>query len=380
MKKKNLKGMTLAQLREFARSLGEQPYRATQLFTWIYQKNVSSFDEMSDISREFRSALTTSAALKTLEIKSRQVSPSDGTLKILFELSDGKKIESVLIPPDSLAAEIDRRLTLCVSTQVGCPLDCAFCATGTMGFSRNLTTGEIVDQVLQAQKLSPRRITNIVFMGMGEPMLNYDNVMTAVDLFTDEKSLNIGKRHITISTAGYPEKIRQMADEGQSVKLAVSLHSLDNEKRTSLMPLNKKYPLRVLVEALEYYWRKTRRKPTLEYILFDEFNDSESDVEKLVALSRRIPCKVNIIPFHSIASTQPTGFAANLRPANSTKIQEFAQKLRSEKLTVMVRRSAGQDIDAACGQLAFKQTTSRRISGTGKRQSKHTKRIPENVS
>jgi 23S rRNA (adenine2503-C2)-methyltransferase len=152
--------------------------------------------------------LATSAVLKTLEIKNRQISPSDGTLKILFELSDGKKIESVLIPPDSHAAEIDRRLTLCVSTQVGCPLDCAFCATGTMGFSRNLTTGEIVDQVLQAQKLSPRRITNIVFMGMGEPMLNYDNVMTAVDLLADERSLNMGKRHITISTAGYPEKIR----------------------------------------------------------------------------------------------------------------------------------------------------------------------------
>jgi 23S rRNA (adenine2503-C2)-methyltransferase len=171
-----------------------------------------------------------------------------------------------------------------------------------------------------------------------------------------------------------------MADEGQSVKLAVSLHSLDNEKRTLLMPLNKKYPVPMLMEAVEYYWRKTRRKATFEYILFDEFNDSENDVEELAALSRRIPCKVNIIPFHSIVSTRPIGFAANLRPASPTKIQEFAQKLRNEKLTVMVRRSAGQDIDAACGQLAFKQTTSRGISEIGKRQSTYSKRIPENVS
>ena len=379
MKKKNLKGLTLKELRDFVRSLGEPSYRANQLFSWIYKNNASSFDEMTDVSAEFRSVLAKTAVLDTLGISERQTSPSDGTLKILFELSDGKKIESVLIPADPLAAEIERRLTLCVSTQVGCPLDCAFCATGTMGFSRNLTAGEIVDQVLQAQKLSPRRITNIVFMGMGEPMLNYDNVMTAVNLLTDDKSLNIGKPHITISTAGYPDRIRQLADEGESVKLALSLHSLDNEKRSSLMPLNKKYPVPVLLEAMEYYWRTTRRRPTFEYILFDGFNDSEDDGRRLVTLSRRIPCKINIIPFHSIASTQPAGFAANLRPANPSKIQEFAQKLRNAKLTVMVRRSAGQDIDAACGQLAVKQTTSRGISGTGKRQSTHSKRIPENV-
>jgi len=380
MKKKNLKGLTLAELKEFVHSLGEAPYRANQLFSWIYEKKADAFDDMSDISRGFRETLAKSATLDGLRVADRQASPTDGTLKILFELSDGKKIESVLIPPDPKAAEIERRLTLCISTQVGCPLDCAFCATGAMGFSRNLTVGEIVDQVLQAQKLSPRRITNLVFMGMGEPMLNYDNVMTAVDLLNDDRSTNIGARHITISTAGYPEKIKQLADEKRTVKLALSLHSLDNEKRSKLMPLNKKYPVPVLLEAIEYYWRSTRRRPTLEYILFDGFNDTEEDVRKLVTLSRRIPCKVNIIPFHSIASVHPAGFGAGLRPSPVKKIQEFAQNLRDGDLTVMVRRSAGQDIDAACGQLAVGAQLSRKGRSVGNKQQIHSKQIPEHIS
>ncbi len=377
MKKKNLKGLTLPELKEFVLSLGEPHYRANQLFSWIYEKRAQSFDEMSDLSRGFRELLAKSATLDGLHVADRQASPADGTLKILFELSDGKKIESVLIPPDPRAAEIERRLTLCVSTQVGCPLNCAFCATGAMGFSRNLTPGEIVDQVLQAQKLTPRRITNLVFMGMGEPMLNYDNVMTAVALLNDDRSINIGARHITISTAGYPEKIRQLADENRTVKLALSLHSLDNEKRTKLMPLNKKYPVPALLEAIEYYWRTSRRRPTFEYILFDGFNDAEEDVRRLVTLSRRIPCKINIIPFHSIASVHPTGFGAGLRPSAAKRIAEFSQKLRDSKVTVMVRRSAGQDIDAACGQLAVKEQLSRKPRP---KQTSHSKHIPEHVS
>jgi len=380
MKKKNLKGLTLTELREFVETLGEPSYRANQLFSWIYEKIAASFDEMSDISREFRHKLAKAATLDALIIADRQASPNDGTLKILFELTDGKRIESVLIPPDPQAAEIERRLTLCVSTQVGCPLDCAFCATGRMGFSRNLTPGEIVDQVLQAQRLAPRRITNLVFMGMGEPMLNYDNVMTSVDLLNDDRSLNIGARHITISTAGYPEKIRQLADEERSVKLALSLHSLNNERRTELMPLNKKFPVPMLIDAMEYYWRKTRRRPTFEYILFDKFNDTGEDAKHLVALSRRIPCKINIIPFHSIASVHPAGFAARLRPSPSTRIQEFAQILRDAKLTVMVRRSAGQDIDAACGQLAVKDQLPRGKRAAGQRHSMQSHNIPEHVS
>lgn len=376
MKKKNLKGLTLDELRTFVESLGEPPYRATQLFSWIYEKKAASFEEMSDISREFRAALAKAATLDGLRIAERQASPSDGTLKILFELADGKKIESVLIPPER-AKSPERRLTLCVSTQVGCPLDCAFCATGAMGFSRNLTSGEIVDQVLHAQKISPRRITNLVFMGMGEPMLNYDNVMTAVDLLNDDRSLNIGAKHITVSTAGYPERIRQLADEKRGIKLALSLHSVDNEKRAALMPITRKYSVSSLLDALEYYWKTLRRRPTIEYILFDGFNDTQEDIRKLVALSRRIPSKVNIIPFHSIASVHPTGFAAGLRPSSPRRIQEFAQRLSDDHVTVMVRRSAGQDIDAACGQLAVKDQLGR---SPIRKQSKQSNLIPENAS
>ncbi len=369
MKKKNLKGRTVSELREFVSQLGEPAYRADQLFSWIYEKKADSFEEMSDISREFRDLLSKVATLSTLKLAHQQTALSDGTTKLLFELSDGKKIESVLIPADPLAAVDERRLTLCVSTQVGCPLQCAFCATGTMGFSRNLTPGEIVDQVLQTQKLSPRRITNLVFMGMGEPMLNYENVMTAVDLLTDDRSLNIGTRHITISTAGYPNHIRRMADEGKTVKLALSLHSLNEEKRTELMPINKKYPVASLIDAMEYYWQKTRQRATFEYILFDRFNDTADDIRLLTALSRRFPSKINIIPFHSIASVQPTGFAARLKPAPDARIREFTRQLREAHLTVMVRRSAGKDIDAACGQLAVKEHSAAPLRGLHRRRS-----------
>lgn len=221
-----------------------------------------------------------------------------------------------------------------------------------MGFTRNLTAGEIVDQVIQAQKHASRRITNVVYMGMGEPMLNYENVIKSVDILTDDRSLNIGAKHITISTAGYADRIRRMADEGRKVKLALSLHSLDNEKRTRLMPITKKFSVDELLDAMEYYYRKTKRRPTFEYIMIDGFNDTASDVKKMVQLSKRIPCKVNLIPFHSIEFTNPSGFASTLKPSGRSRIDDFANALRRENITVMVRSSAGADINAACGQLA----------------------------
>ena len=294
MKKQSIKGLALKELQEFVESLGEKRYRAAQLFSWMYAKGAESFDEMTDISKEFREVLASSARLDSLELERKSVSPTDGTTKFLFRLNDGLMIESVLIPapdPDSsepdedepdVSPASDKRLTLCVSTQVGCPLDCKFCATGTMGFLRNLTAGEIVDQVIQAQRLADRRITNLVYMGMGEPMLNYDDVMKSIDIITDDRSLNIGARHITVSTAGYADKIRQMADEGRKVKLALSLHSLDSEKRTNLMPITKKFSVDELIEALEYYYQKTRRRPTFEYIPFDGYNDTDDDVRRFV--------------------------------------------------------------------------------------------------
>ena len=364
MTRKNLKGLTLKELQDFVESLGEKKYRARQLFSWIYAKGASSFDEMTDISKEFRSLLNQAATLDNLELITKSVSPSDGTTKFLFKLHDGLRIESVLIPPEDGSPGAEKRLTLCLSTQVGCPLDCKFCATGTMGFSRNLTAGEIVDQLIQAQRQADRRITNLVYMGMGEPMLNYDNAMKSVAIITDDRSLNIGARHITVSTAGYADKIQQMADENQKVKLALSLHSLDNDKRTQLMPITKKHSVDELVEALEYYYRKTRRRPTFEYILFDGFNDTDKDIHRFVSLSKRIPCKVNIIPFHSIDFTRPSGFAATLKPTPQPRVDTFASALRKANITVMIRSSSGEDIEAACGQLAVQE------EHTGKRRAR----------
>jgi len=355
MTKKNLKGLDLAGLQAFVEELGEKKYRAAQLYSWLYAKAAQSFDEMTDISKEFRTVLSQVSTVSNLQLVTHSVS-TDSTTKYLFKLNDDLAIESVLIPSTKKSSEEEKRLTLCVSTQVGCPLGCKFCATGSMGFTRNLTAGEIVDQVIQVQRKTQNRITNLVYMGMGEPMLNYDNVMKSIDIINDDRGLNIGARHITISTAGYADKIRQLADEERPVKLALSLHSLDNEKRISLMPITKKFSVDELIQALEYYYHKTRRRPTFEYILFDGFNDTAADIKSFVKLSRRIPCKVNLIPFHSIAFMHPSGLGASLKPTLAPRIEVFAEALRASDITVMVRRSSGQDINAACGQLAVHES------------------------
>ena len=232
------------------KNLVKRNIRAAQLYSWLYAKGAQSFDEMTDISKEFRTVLSQISHLSNLQLKTQSVS-ADTTKKYLFKLNDDLAIESVLIPSTKKSSEEEKRLTLCVSTQVGCPLDCKFCATGTMGFTRNLTAGEIVDQVIQVQRNNQKRITNLVYMGMGEPLLNYENVMKSIDIINDSNGLNIGARHITISTAGYADKIRILADEERPVKLALSLHSLDNDKRMKLMPITKKFPVDELIKALE---------------------------------------------------------------------------------------------------------------------------------
>lgn len=351
MTKKNLKGLNLTELQVFVEELGEKKYRAAQLYGWLYAKAAQSFGEMTDISKEFRAALSSGAEISNLQPVAQSVS-TDGTTKFLFSLEDGLAIESVLIPSAKKISGEDKRLTLCVSTQIGCPLDCKFCATGAMGFLRNLTAGEIIDQVIQVQRNSAKRITNLVYMGMGEPFLNYENVMKSIDIINDSRGLNIGARHITISTAGYADRIRQLADEERPVKLALSLHSLDNDKRTKLMPITKKFPVETLIEALDYYYHKKHSRPTFEYILFDGFNDTAADIKAFVKLSRRIPCKVNLIPFHSISFMHPSGIGTSLKPTPAPRIEVFADALREADITVMVRSSSGQDIQAACGQLA----------------------------
>ncbi len=359
MNKTNLKGLSLNKLEDFAVSIGEQKYRGKQLFDWMYAKEASSFEEMTSLSKSLQEKLHSFASIDSLTLIEQQHSQHDSTTKFLFELADGKRIESVLIPPrtafkspDAKSEEEQKRLTLCVSTQVGCPLDCKFCATASMGLLRNLTTGEIVDQVLQAKTISGKRITNLVFMGMGEPMMNYGNVMNAVDIIS--AGMSIVPRRITISTAGWTPMIRQMADEHRKTKLAVSLHSMDDNVRTQLMPINKKFPLVELLDALHYYYKKVKERVTFEYILFDGLNDGEQDITRLIKLSKSIPSKLNIIPFHSIEFTHPTGMSAQLKPTPPQRAEEFVRRLHKANVSVFTRSSAGEDIDAACGQLAVK--------------------------
>jgi 23S rRNA (adenine2503-C2)-methyltransferase len=352
----NLKELSLEELESFVASMGEPKYRAGQIFTWLYSRRMTSFDEMTNLSQPLRQKLSETAIIGQLAVADQHQSTSDGTIKFLFQLADGLKIESVLIPPRRSSVDAETRLTLCVSTQVGCPLDCKFCATGTMGYTRNLTVGEIIDQVLQAQSFSKKPITNIVYMGMGEPMLNYDNVMASVDILS--KGIGISPRRITISTAGYVDQIRRMADEGRKPKLALSLHSLDNTARLKLMPITKKHTVEELLDALEYYFKKTKKSVMLEYILFEDINDSDSDVQKIVKASRRFQCRVNLIPFHPINFVHSDKSSVHgLRPASRERILRFSEKLRQSNVPVFIRDSAGEDIEAACGQLAVKNST-----------------------
>jgi len=355
----NLLGMTREELSAFARGIGEPAYRGSQLFNWLYARGSTSFGVMTDLGRSFRSRLEETAAIGGVVLRNRRRSERDGTTKLLFSLADGLQVESVLIPAAPPVHEADPeegegRLTLCVSTQVGCPLDCAFCATGTMGLQRNLSAGEIVAQVLEARREGRRKITNVVFMGMGEPLLNYDAVMKAAGILST--GAGIAPRRITVSTAGVVKGIRRMADEKQRMKLAVSLHSAVDSVRSTLMPMNRKFGLRVLMEAVEYYYRKTKQHVTYEVVFFDGVNDAPPDIARLIAIARRVPSRINIIPFHPIGFTHPEGFAASLAP--SGRAAQIADQLRRAHLTVMVRTSAGEDIDAACGQLALTHTHS----------------------
>ncbi|MDI6766680.1 MAG: 23S rRNA (adenine(2503)-C(2))-methyltransferase RlmN [Bacteroidota bacterium] len=359
MNKLNLKGLTLQELENYALSIGEKKFRGKQLFDWLYNKEATSFAEMSSIAKPFRDKLTENCIINSIEVIDIRES-SDGTKKFLFELEDGKRIESVLIPPRTAfenpwarEEEDQKRLTLCVSTQVGCPLDCKFCATGSMGFLRNLTTGEIIDQILQVKKYTGKRISNLVYMGMGEPLLNYDRVMKSIEIITT--GMNIAARRITVSTVGLVPEIRRMAEENRKNKLAISLHSLDDNIRTQLLPIAKKYGIEELINTVYYYYKKVKRRPTFEYILFDGLNDRSKDVQNLIKLSRRIPCKINIIPYHKVKSTQHLMINSMLRPTPKDRIERFVQKLRDAHISVFVRSSAGEDIDAACGQLVIKE-------------------------
>ena len=351
--KKNIKNLTISELQEYLVSVGEPKYRAKQIFHNIYVQRIEAFDKFSTVTKSLRNKLTEDFDISSFKTSKSQHS-SDGTIKYLFELKDGSSIESVLIPCEYADEEKRNRRTLCISSQAGCSLNCTFCATGKLKFKRNLTTSEIVDQVLSVEKQIKTKLTNIVFMGMGEPLLNYENVKKAVEILTNPEFQMIKKRKITISTAGIIPKIIQLADDNLPVNLALSLHAPTQEVRMKLMPSAEKWKFDKLIDSVEYYYKKTKTPITFEYILFEGLNDRIEDIKRLAKLSKRVPTKINLIPFHTIEFTNPTGLAAELKPASKGKIQWFRKELLKLDVPSFQRTSSGLDIDAACGQLALK--------------------------
>lgn len=339
----NLKGKSLSELQELVESAGEKKFRSSQLYNWIYEKGIVDFHEMSTFSQNTKTLFDSSFSVDRIQPHHHVVS-MDGTAKFLWQLHDSNKIESVLIPDDD-------RLTACVSSQVGCALACTFCATGKMGLTRNLNAGEIYDQIFLmndwALKHRGQKITNIVFMGMGEPMMNLDEVQKAVGLISNEVGVSISAKRITISTAGVAHKIKELADSNPKTKLAVSVHSAISEKRNQIMPINRGTDLNELTEAIRYYTKKTEQRVTYEYVLFDHFNDGEEDAKALVKLCKSSPSKVNIIMYNPVSDVK-------LNRATNQRLNEFIEILVANHVTVSVRQSRGQDIDAACGQLATK--------------------------
>ncbi len=343
-----LKGMTLSELKEYFISHSQSEFRSKQLFNWMYNHLVADFDNMVNLPKSLRLELKSKCELQTLRYVDSITSDYDKTKKFIFETADRNKIESVIIPET-------KRTTLCISTQVGCPLDCKFCATGLMGYKKNLSSGEIFDQYLLASKdYGKEKITNIVYMGMGEPLLNFDSTVKSLEIFADRLTKSISLKKITVSTAGIAPKIKELADTNLSVKLAFSLHSCFEETRSKIMPINKKYSLRQNLESLQYYTGKTGTRITFEFILLKDINDREDDINALVKLCNHIPSKVNIITFNSLKHINPLGFSAELEPTSRHRFNYFVQKLRDRNITVMTRNTQGQDIAAACGQLAIK--------------------------
>jgi len=345
-----LKGLTLSELKDYFLSKGLQKFRGEQFFYWMYNHLSTNIDEMSNIPKTIRNDIRDEIELQTLEYFHSEESVNTKAKKYIFATKDNNKIESVIIPEET-------RTTLCISTQVGCPLDCQFCATGLMGYKRNLTSGEIFDQyMLAAKDYGKDNITNIVYMGMGEPLLNYQNTLKSLNIFSNELTKGISIKKITVSTAGIAPKIRELADTGINVKIALSLHSCFEEMRSKLMPINQRYSLKENLMAVRYYAKKTGTRITFEYIMLKDLNDTDEDLNALAKICKEIPSKVNVIPFNSLKHMNPTGFSSELESTPENKIDDFVRKLRDKNITVMVRQTQGDDIAAACGQLAVKFT------------------------
>ena len=331
------------QLKQEFIAMGEPAFRAKQVFEWLWAKSSTEFDEMSNLSKSLREKLKEQFIINNAIVNQSQFS-NDKTIKSTFKLFDSNIIEGVLIPATD-------RMTACVSSQVGCSLTCKFCATGYMERKRNLNADEIYDQVVLIDKQAKENynvpLTNIVYMGMGEPLLNYANVMKSIERITAPDGLNMAAKRITVSTAGIAKMIKKLGDDAVRFNLALSLHAANDEKRNTIMPINEQNSLKALAEALKYYFSKTKNPVTYEYIVFNDFNDNISDAEELAKFCRHIPCKVNIIEYNPISF-------ADFENAGEDRIEAFAAHLRKNGINTNIRRSRGKDIDAACGQLAVK--------------------------
>ena len=340
MEKVDIKSMDITELQELLQELGEPKFRAKQLFDWLHAKQVDSFAEMTNLSKSLREKLGETAAINGVEIVRRLVSQIDGTRKYLFALSDGAIIESVLM-------KYEHGNTVCISTQVGCRMGCRFCASTLDGLERNLTPSEMLRQVYQIQKITGERVSNIVIMGTGEPLDNYDNFLKFIHMVSDEHGLNISQRNITASTCGIVPNIRRLAEEKLQITLALSLHGSNQEKRRSLMPVANKYELHEVLEACDYYFEKTGRRITFEYSLVHGVNDTPEDAKELMGILKDRNCHLNLIPVNPIKER-------NYEKPDKKSAENFKNKLEKNGINVTIRREMGSDIDGACGQLRRK--------------------------
>jgi 23S rRNA (adenine2503-C2)-methyltransferase len=346
-RQKDIRSLSYSEIETFFLSSGEKKFRAKQVYEWLWKKSCRSFDEMTNIPKETREKLREEFTFQIVTIHTTLVS-KDGTMKNIFRLYDGFLVEGVLIPSG-------RRTTACISSQVGCALGCNFCATGTLGFSRNLTSAEIYDQVVllnrQSQQHFGASLSNIVYMGMGEPLLNYEQVIRSVEKITSDEGLGFSPQRITISSVGIPKMIVKMADDRAKYHFALSLHVANDKKRNDIIPVNKNFPLEMLTDALKYYHQKTGKRFTIEYILFRDFNDSIEDARELAAFCKSFPVKINLIEYNSTHSQ-------NFHKSQEARLSAFKEFLETKNLVVNVRNSRGEDIAAACGQLALKEPKS----------------------
>lgn len=342
-KKKDIRSLTKEELRDFFVENGDKSFRGNQVYEWLWSKNAHTFEDMTNISKGTREMLQNDFVINHIEVDNIQRS-KDGTVKNAVRLHDGLVVESVLIPTGT-------RTTACVSSQVGCSLDCSFCATARLKKMRNLNPDEIYDQVAAINKESllyhNRKLSNIVFMGMGEPLMNYNNVLKSIEKITSPEGLGMSPKRITVSTSGLPKMIKKLADDEVKFNLAVSLHSAIDEVRSEIMPFSKSFPLKDLKESLEYWYEKTESRVTYEYVVWDGINDSKEAIEALVRFCNYVPCKVNLIEYNPIDDGE-------FQQAKPETINNYISNLEMNDIIVNVRRSRGKDIDAACGQLANK--------------------------